>query len=179
MSCIDSSSPDQCDRDFRNEQLNEFRRILEDNQELAEQVELMIFLKIREEHNLDGSLMFDKKALRAYRLICCELFENLDPASSIGNDYLHLRVMSGEITPERLVQMSNEELFPTKWERIKEKRLQEIKNQNEQKVATTDLYRCSRCKKRQCTFFQLQTRSQDEPMTIFITCTNCGAKWKE
>ena len=29
------------------------------------------------------------------------------------------------------------------------------------------------------TYYQLQTRSVDEPMTTFITCLNCGFKWKE
>lgn len=26
--------------------------------------------------------------------------------------------------------------------------------------------------------FAHQTRSADEPMTTFVTCTNCGNKWK-
>lgn len=38
------------------------------------------------------------------------------------------------------------------------------------KVQTTDAFKCGRCQQRKCTFYQLQTRSSDEPMTIFITC---------
>ena len=30
----------------------------------------------------------------------------------------------------------------------------------------------------QCSYYQLQTRSADEPMTTFVTCINCGARWK-
>ena len=29
-----------------------------------------------------------------------------------------------------------------------------------------------------CTYYQLQTRSADEPMTTFVTCINCGNRWK-
>ncbi|KAJ5157448.1 uncharacterized protein N7482_008548 [Penicillium canariense] len=28
-------------------------------------------------------------------------------------------------------------------------------------------------------FFQLQIRSADEPMTTFLKCTSCGARWRE
>ncbi len=48
----------------------------------------------------------------------------------------------------------------------------------ENKGATTDMFRCGKCKQRQCTYYQLQTRSADEPMTTFITCTNCNNRWK-
>ena len=42
----------------------------------------------------------------------------------------------------------------------------------------TDQYQCGRCHKRLCTYYQLQTRSADEPMTTFVTCLNCGKRWK-
>eukprot|EP00033_Pygsuia_biforma_P004572 GCRY01005014.1.p1 GENE.GCRY01005014.1~~GCRY01005014.1.p1 ORF type:complete len:299 (+),score=52.81 GCRY01005014.1:144-1040(+) len=44
--------------------------------------------------------------------------------------------------------------------------------------ATTDQFQCGKCKKRKCKFYQLQTRSADEPMTTFVTCVNCGNRWK-
>lgn len=40
------------------------------------------------------------------------------------------------------------------------------------------LFVCGRCKSRKTTFYLLQTRSADEPMTAFITCMSCGHKWK-
>jgi len=46
------------------------------------------------------------------------------------------------------------------------------------KSAATDEFKCYKCQKRQCTYYQLQTRSADEPMTTFITCLNCGNRWK-
>ena len=38
--------------------------------------------------------------------------------------------------------------------------------------------KCSACGHNKCSFFQLQTRSCDEPITTFYTCLNCGKKWK-
>jgi transcription elongation factor S-II len=34
---------------------------------------------------------------------------------------------------------------------------------------TTDMFKCSNCKKRNCSYYQMQTRSADEPMTTFVT----------
>lgn len=44
--------------------------------------------------------------------------------------------------------------------------------------ADTDMFQCGKCKQKKCTYSQLQTRSCDEPMTTFVTCTVCGNRWK-
>lgn len=44
--------------------------------------------------------------------------------------------------------------------------------------ASTDTFRCGRCKSRKCSFYQLQTRSADEPMTTYVTCLECANRWK-
>ncbi|KAF8478244.1 transcription factor S-II-domain-containing protein [Gautieria morchelliformis] len=49
---------------------------------------------------------------------------------------------------------------------------------SEEMEAETDAFQCGRCRQRKTRYFQRQTRSADEPMTIFVTCTNCGNKWK-
>lgn len=46
------------------------------------------------------------------------------------------------------------------------------------RVANTSMYRCSKCGTRECHYYGLQTRSGDEPMTIFITCLTCGNRWR-
>lgn len=43
---------------------------------------------------------------------------------------------------------------------------------------TDGLFQCRKCKKRKTTYYSVQTRSADEPMTNFITCLTCGNKWK-
>lgn len=41
------------------------------------------------------------------------------------------------------------------------------------------LYTCKKCKSSNTSFFQMQTRGADEPMTSFITCKACGSTWKD
>ena len=40
------------------------------------------------------------------------------------------------------------------------------------------LIQCVACKKHAVTFYLKQTRSADEPMTRFNTCTACGKEWR-
>ena len=48
---------------------------------------------------------------------------------------------------------------------------QEVKNQE-------GFFTCNRCKSKKTTYYQLQTRSADEPMTTYVSCVNCGKNWK-
>ncbi len=50
---------------------------------------------------------------------------------------------------------------------------------DQQKPVATSMYTCGKCRKNECTFYTLQTRSADEAESIFITCLNCGHKWKQ
>lgn len=39
-------------------------------------------------------------------------------------------------------------------------------------------FTCRRCKSKKTSYYELQTRSADEPMTVFVSCLQCGAHWK-
>tara|TARA_B100001996_G_scaffold357678_1_gene321790 strand:+ start:541 stop:1023 length:483 start_codon:yes stop_codon:yes gene_type:complete len=41
------------------------------------------------------------------------------------------------------------------------------------------LFTCFKCKTKNTTYYSMQTRSADEPMTNFVTCLNCNIVWKE
>jgi len=43
----------------------------------------------------------------------------------------------------------------------------------------SSMFTCRACKKSNVKYYQMQTRSADEPMTTFITCLHCNAKWKQ
>lgn len=72
---------------------------------------------------------------------------------------------------------SPQDINPENWKN--EVAEEENKSNYRNMVVTTDVYYCVRCKQRKTTYYQMQTRSADEPMTTFITCINCGHKWKE
>jgi DNA-directed RNA polymerase subunit M/transcription elongation factor TFIIS len=54
----------------------------------------------------------------------------------------------------------------------------EMKENETIKVKTTSLYMCHKCKQRKTVVFVAQTRSGDEPNTIFVECVICGNKWR-
>lgn len=91
------------------------------------------------------------------------------------------KVLFGHVTPERILELTPEEMASTERQmenvKIKEKALFDCERGGPPK-ATTDQFKCGRCQKRKCTYYQLQTRSADEPMTTFVTCVNCDNHWK-
>ena len=75
--------------------------------------------------------------------------------------------------------MTPQHIFPEKWKQLLDEKYKRDKILYEAKPeAMTDQFKCGRCKKRQCSYFEMQTRSADEPMTVFVTCINCGKRWK-
>lgn len=40
------------------------------------------------------------------------------------------------------------------------------------------IFKCGKCKSIRTTYYQMQTRSADEPMTTFVTCVKCNNRWK-
>ena len=40
------------------------------------------------------------------------------------------------------------------------------------------IFKCGKCKSIKTTYYQMQTRSADEPMTTFVTCVKCNNRWK-
>jgi len=101
-----------------------------------------------------------------------DIVSNIDPNNEIGNKYLLQAIQDGLIDIQSIPYMYPHELFPENWELIiKRRNLIEEKRQN---MATTDLYTCRRCKNNKCVSYEMQTRSCDEPTTIFVKCINCN-----
>ncbi|KAH7915766.1 transcription factor S-II, central domain-containing protein [Hygrophoropsis aurantiaca] len=106
------------------------------------------------------------------------LFVNLKDK---GNPSLRESIVSGELSVEKFSKMSSEEMSSQERKAADQK----IKDENffkslgaAEQEAETEGFQCGRCKQRKCRYRQAQTRSADEPMTTFVTCVNCGNKWK-
>jgi transcription elongation factor S-II len=107
------------------------------------------------------------------------LYANLDPTSYVGNKRFINRFKAGEFKANQIASMEPLQVYPENWKSIydeKEKRDKVLYEIN--KDHATDIFTCGRCKKNETTYYQLQTRSADEPMTTFVTCLNCGKRWK-
>ena len=108
------------------------------------------------------------------------IYSNLNPNSYIKNNELIHKLINGNIETKRIAFMEPHELYPEKWDTLLKQKHKEDECIYETRLDMgTDLFHCGRCNTKNCSFYQLQTRSADEPMTTFVTCINCGKKWKE
>lgn len=126
------------------------------------------------------SAMFDKwgKSNGAHKFKYRSIMFNIKDAQ---NPDFRRKVLLGHVKPVRVLEMTPEEMASNERQmqngKIKEKALFDCERGGPPK-ATTDQFKCGRCGKKQCTYYQMQTRSADEPMTTFVTCVNCDNHWK-
>ena len=78
-----------------------------------------------------------------------------------------------------IANMEARDIFPELWKPIEEKVWRkEIIRGREADDVSEGIEQCGKCKSMKTTYYSLQTRSADEPMTNFFTCHNCGKHWK-
>lgn len=97
------------------------------------------------------------------------------------NTQLRSNFLAGAITAQRLAIMTAEEMASDEMKALRNKFVKESIDDAQLATVqgtTTDLLKCAKCKKRNCTYNQIQTRSADEPMTTFVLCNECGNRWK-
>ena len=95
------------------------------------------------------------------------------------NTLLIDQVKQGIVKAHIIAFMTHQELNPEKWEPLIQAKIKRDKNKFETNIeAATDTFKCRKCHSNKCTYYQMQTRSADEPMTTFVTCIDCGQRWK-
>ena len=98
--------------------------------------------------------------------------------SNLKGDILE-SIKDGSVKAHIVAFMTHQELCPEKWSALIEAKSKRDKNKFETNIAAaTDTFTCRKCRGNQCTYYQMQTRSADEPMTTFVTCILCNARWK-
>lgn len=98
------------------------------------------------------------------------------------NPQLRQNVMLGHISPDRLAVMTAEEMASDEMKKLREKYTKESIDDHQMATMTasssSSLLKCRKCKSTKCGYNELQTRSSDEPMTVFAYCLDCGNRWK-
>jgi len=99
--------------------------------------------------------------------------------SNLNNVDLIELVNSETIKAHTIAFMTHQEMLPEKWKELIDAKIKRDKHKFENNIeAATDTFTCRKCHKNQCTYYQMQTRSADEPMTTFVQCISCGNRWK-
>ena len=99
---------------------------------------------------------------------------------NLKNDDLIKSVNNGEVKSQDVAFMTHQEFCPEKWEKLIKAKIIRDKNKFEQTIeANTDSFTCRKCFSKKCNYYALQTRSADESMTLYISCTNCGTRMKK
>lgn len=108
------------------------------------------------------------------------IYSNLKSDSYIQNTNFLTLVKNDEIDIKNIATMSVYDIFPENWKEILELKSKKDKLKYELKPeAMTDAFKCRKCGSRSTSYYEVQTRSADEPMTQFITCLNCNNRWKQ
>jgi DNA-directed RNA polymerase subunit M/transcription elongation factor TFIIS len=94
-------------------------------------------------------------------------------------DLYRYRQLMSNMTAEAFVNSTPLIQNPERWTEIVQNTDEKEKATHSKKQTASIFLFCRRCKRKtRCDYYQMQTRSADEPMTTFTTCLECDLKWK-
>ncbi len=92
------------------------------------------------------------------------------------------RILNGEVKTKTIAFLAPYEIHPSGPYAIaiEDHKIADLKKElaGDKSKECKGMFKCGRCKSDKTSYYQLQTRSADEPMTTFVTCFNCNKKWK-
>jgi DNA-directed RNA polymerase subunit M/transcription elongation factor TFIIS len=90
-----------------------------------------------------------------------------------NNNLIFIKLINDDkINYDDIINMKPDELNPKLFENIKQK--QKLEEETKNKKEGSKIYKCKKCKKRNCEVSFKQMRSSDEPPTTIIKCLECG-----
>ena len=108
------------------------------------------------------------------------IYSNIKEDSYIQNKCFKSKIISGKIDLDKIASLSPHDIYPEIWKELIDLKTKSDKLKYELKPeAMTDVFKCRKCGSRSCSYYEVQTRSADEPMTQFINCLECGNRWRQ
>ena len=99
--------------------------------------------------------------------------------TNIQHEPFKQSIINGKIKASYLAYMSHYEMRPDKWSKMIEEKNKRYKCKYETVIeASTDTFICRKCKSNKTTYTEVQIRASDEGMTIFVSCIDCGNRWR-
>lgn len=154
--------------------------IIIDDKNICESIEKSIFNYASQQcelKNIEPDIE-NKLFLRIYVNKLMSLYNNLKKDSYIKNEDFLNEVKNGQINLSNIAYLSPQEVNKKHWKKYidKQSAVDEFLYSRTAGIRTEE-YKCGRCKERKCSYYQMQVRCSDEPMTTFINCLNCGNSW--
>ena len=152
------------------------------DEKLSRKIEKSIYnyiIKFSKEKNIQRNWN-NRVFYKLYSSKIMAIYLNLDKNSYIKNEEFLEKIMKNEIKPCEIGNLSVQDIYPENWKDLLNIKSKRDKIRYELKPeAMTSLFKCRKCKSRETSYYEVQTRSADEPMTQFITCLNCNNRWKQ
>ena len=159
--------------EFRTHIANTFNNII-NHDDLARNIEIGIYnYSIKEAEQLNIIKKWDNPLfVTIYTNRTRSLYINLQKSK-----YFQSFIFENCNKPDNIAFITQHEMEPDKWQDI----IQTQKTKNAKQYETLHVsseFSCRKCKTNNCSHYQLQTRSADEPMTTFVNCIDCGNRRK-
>ena len=165
---------------IRDKVIENYKEVLEDD-ELAIQLEESILHVVCEQaikENIDVDWN-NRVFWNMYRSRAISFYEYCRRSTSSDDGKWMLNLKQREITTREFAEMNAVDLCPSRWKDAVERIIESEKKLYSKNESAAIFMWCSACKKKtKCDYYQMQTRSADEPMTTFVTCLECDRKWK-
>lgn len=130
------------------------------------------------EQALYNQLKIEKEYLGQARSILFNLRDSKNPT-------FIFKLMVGYFTPDQVPKLTAEDMASdaknAERAKLRQYSMEEIQTDWALKHGgqrITGMFTCGKCQGTKTTYFQMQTRSSDEPMTTFVSCLSCNNRWK-